>query len=256
VTFAISDLSVVTWVLLAVAAACAGISKTALPGLSTVSVALFAALLPAKASTGAFLLLLIVGDAFALLSYRRHADWRRLVRLIPAVIAGLALGGVFLAIASDSGVRRLIGVVLLCLIAVTLMQRARKRTAAQTPETAREMPLPARIGYGALGGFTTMVANAGGPVMSMYFLASRLPVKTFLGTAAWFFATINLVKVPISVGLGLITPATLILDLLLVPGVIIGALLGRRVAGRIPQRAFEIAVIICTIAGALYLVIS
>ena len=51
----------------------------------------------------------------------------------------------------------------------------------------------------------------------MYFLAARFPVKEFLGTAAWFFAIVNLGKVPFSIGLGLITVPGLLVDLVLVP---------------------------------------
>ncbi|MFV0434436.1 MAG: sulfite exporter TauE/SafE family protein [Leucobacter sp.] len=275
------DFSPVAWAFLAVAAALVGVSKTALPGINTLSIAIFAALLPAKSSTGALLLLLIVGDVFALLSYRRHADWHTLLRLIPAVVVGLALGALFLALADDGGVRRVIGVILLLIIAFTLWQRWRaasragsgsrsgseagsgtgagSRTDSETSETSekpgRRSGTLARIGYGSLGGFTTMVANAGGPVMSMYFLSAHFPVKAFLGTAAWFFAVINLAKVPISVGLGLITPSTLLLDLLLVPGVIVGAIVGRWIALRIDQRTFEWAVVVCTILGAVYLLL-
>ncbi|QAB19013.1 sulfite exporter TauE/SafE family protein [Leucobacter muris] len=243
------------WALLALAAVLVGVSKTAIPGINTLSIAVFAAVLPARASTGALLLLLIVGDLFALLSYRRHADWRTLIRLIPAVVAGLALGAGFLAVADDAWVRRVIGVILLLIIAFTLWQRARRRPIGVEPASDRAAAL-ARVGYGSLGGFTTMVANAGGPVMSMYFLAARFPVKAFLGTAAWFFAVLNLAKLPVSVGLGLITPGTLLLDLLLVPGVIGGAMLGRWIADRIRQQAFEWAVILCTVLGALYLLLS
>jgi uncharacterized membrane protein YfcA len=61
--------------------------------------------LPAKESTGTILLLLIVGDAFALVSYRRHADWRTIVRMAPAVVLGLVAGAVFLVVATDALVR-------------------------------------------------------------------------------------------------------------------------------------------------------
>src|SRR5699024_5645411 len=47
------------------------------------------------------------------------------------------------------------------------------------------------VGYGLMGGFTTMVANAAGPVMSLYFYAMRMPVLTFRGTSAWYFAIVN-----------------------------------------------------------------
>ena len=100
-----------------------------------------------------------------------------------------------------------------------------------------------------------MVANAGGPVMSMYFLASGFRVMAFLGTAAWFYALVNLTKLPIMFGLGLITPATLLMDLVLVPAVLVGAFGGRLIAGRINQTWFERIVIALTIVGALYLLV-
>lgn len=246
------ELTIPAVALLAVGALLVGITKTALPGASTVAVAMFAAVLPAKSSTATLLLLLIVGDMMALLIYRRHADWRALVRLAPAVLTGLVCGAVFLWLADDAGVRRAIGVILLVLIAFTLWLR-RRRTDASTfsPAAARAMSW----GYGSLGGFTTMVANAGGPVMSMYFLARGFSVKAFLGTSAWFFAIINLVKVPIAVGLGLITPHTIALDAVLAPVVLVGGLLGWLIAGRIPQRVFEIAVLVLTVVGAAYLLV-
>ena len=250
------DLSTVAWAALAFAAVLVGFSKTALPGINTLAVAIFAAVLPAKPSTGALLLLLIVGDMFALWTYRKHAHWPTLVRMLPAVLVGLALGGVFLAFAGDFLVRRVIGVMLLLLMALTLWQR--HRDAASREDDAAAPPPASRtaaVGYGSLGGFTTMVANAGGPVMSMYFLAARFPKQAFLGTAAWFFAVMNLLKVPVSVGLGLVTTQTLVLDALLVPGVVVGALLGRWALTRIRQRVFDTAVIIVTALGALYLLV-
>ena len=257
------DLAPAAWLLLAAAAALVGLSKTAIPGINTLAIAAFAATLPARNSTGALLILLLLGDAFALLSYRKYAHWPTLLRLVPAVIAGLALGALFLAVADDAWVRRVIGVILLLVVAVTLWQRGRTAAARATGTAAASdastTPGAGRLAsasYGTLGGFTTMVANAGGPVMSMYFLAARFPVHAFLGTAAWFFAVINLTKLPISIGLGLITPELLLLDLVLAPGVVLGALLGRWIASRIKQRAFDWAVISCTVLGAAYLLVS
>lgn len=252
----IPDFATAAWVMLAFAAFLVGFSKTALPGINTISIAIFAAVLPAKASTGALLLLLIVGDIFAITVYRRHADWKTLVRLIPAVVIGLGLGALFLALANDSWVRRLIGVILLIVIALTLWQRSRPKPTLEpldNDSTAARKTRLTRAFYGSLGGFTTMVANAGGPVMSMYFLAARFPVKAFLGTAAWFFAVINLAKLPVSVGLGLISGETLMLTLCLLPGIAVGAAVGIWTAKRIPQRFFDWAVIICTTGGAIYL---
>jgi uncharacterized protein len=104
------ELSNLGWAVLGVGALVIGLSKAALPGAGTLAVVLFAAALPAKQSTGTILLLLIVGDALALLLYRRHADIKALLRLIPTVVAGIIVGTLFLALSSDAWVRRTIGV--------------------------------------------------------------------------------------------------------------------------------------------------
>lgn len=243
------EFGVLAWVLLAIAAILVGLSKAALPGGTTVAVALFATVLPARQSTATLLPLLIVGDLFALWAYRSHARWSTLLRMLPAVIAGLLLGVLFLAVADDGAVRRVIAVILLLVVAVTLWRRWATRRAHEPPAGGRV----AAAVYGSLGGFTTMVANAAGPVMSMYFLAARFPVKAFLGTAAWFFAIVNVVKLPFVAGLGLLTFDSLWVDLLLIPAVLAGAFVGRAVAERLPQRLFEHLVIGVTVLGALYL---
>lgn len=242
------DLPVSAWLLLAAGAVIVGISKTALPGAGTLAVVVFAAILPARTSTAALLVLLIVGDILALTLYRRHADWRTLWRLAPAVVVGIAVGALFLALAQDVLVRRGIGAILVALVIVTLALRR----GPVRPGGGRA----ALLGYGALGGFTTMVANAGGPVMSLYFLAARFDVRAFLGTAAWFFAVVNIAKLPIVIGLGLLTAPVLWLDLLLVPAVLVGGVLGRLIAGRLSQRTFETVVLVLTGATALWLLVG
>jgi uncharacterized membrane protein YfcA len=168
--------------LLGLAALLVGVSKTALPGAATVAVAVFAAVLPAKQSTGALLVLLILGDLFAVWTYHAHADWATLRRMVPTVIGGILVGTLFLAAATDATVRRVIGVILLVLIAVTLTLRTAVTRNRDRPRfgAAERTDGATRLGwqrqletgtYGVLAGFTTMVANSGGPVMSMYFLA-------------------------------------------------------------------------------------
>lgn len=264
----IPTLGAATWVLVMIGAFVVGLSKTAMPGGGTIAVGLFALALPAKESTAALLLLLMVGDATALGVYRREPDVRTLVRLIPSVLIGIVLGTIFFATVGGDTVRTTIGVILLVLIAVTVWRRrsARVKKSADPSAAAGDAtdPAPApsgagvalsRAGYGVLGGFTTMVANAGGPVMSMYFYAMRMPVLTFLGTSAWFFAIVNVIKLPFSAGLGLITRDTLVMDLMLVPLVLIGAYCGAKIARRIPQGVFEKLILVLTVVSALALLV-
>ncbi|MER7784384.1 sulfite exporter TauE/SafE family protein [Streptomyces albidoflavus] len=250
--------------LLAAAALLVGFSKTSVSGANTISLAVFAAVLPAKESTGVLLPLLIVGDICAVLVYRRHAHWPTLWRLFPAVAAGVLAGTAFLAFADDGAVRTSIGAILLAMSAMTYWRRRKAaRAPAGTdgepgaeaePGTGRGGRLRAR-GYGVLGGFTTMVANAGGPVMSLYLLSAGFRKLGFLGTSAWFFLIVNTSKVPFSVGLGLIDGSSLLLDAGLVLFVVPGALLGRALAHRINQALFDQLVLAATVVGGVQLLL-
>ncbi|MEU9986479.1 sulfite exporter TauE/SafE family protein [Streptomyces sp. NPDC048045] len=240
---------------LAFAALVVGFSKTAVSGANTVSLAIFAAVLPARASTGVLLPVLIAGDVLAVLTYRRHAHWPTLWRLFPAVAAGVVAGTLFLMWADDAIVRTSIGAILLLMAGITLWRR-RRTEAADEPDavTTRAGRMKARS-YGVLGGFTTMVANAGGPVMSMYLLSAGFRKLGFLGTSAFFFLIVNVAKVPFSAGLGLIDGRSLLLDAALAVFVVPGALFGRWAVDRINQRLFEQLVIAATILGAVQLLV-
>ncbi|MFJ8463603.1 sulfite exporter TauE/SafE family protein [Streptomyces swartbergensis] len=240
---------------LAFAALLVGFSKTAVSGANTVSLAIFAAVLPARASTGVLLPVLIAGDLLAVATYRRHAHWPTLWRLFPAVAAGVVVGTVFLMWADDAIVRTSIGAILLLMAAVTVWRR-RTADAVQEPEsvTTPAGRIKARS-YGVLGGFTTMVANAGGPVMSMYLLSAGFRKLGFLGTSAFFFLIVNVSKLPFSAGLGLIDGRSLLLDLALVAFVVPGALFGKWAVNKINQRLFEQLVIAATVVGGLQLLL-
>ena len=93
-------------------------AKTAINGVASIAVVIFAAVLPARESTGAILPLLLCGDVIAVAWYRRHADWGTLWRLLPGVLPGLLLGAWFLSVVDDAVMRRTIAVILLVMCAL------------------------------------------------------------------------------------------------------------------------------------------
>ncbi|MEV7912473.1 sulfite exporter TauE/SafE family protein [Streptomyces griseus] len=265
---------------LAAASTLVGFSKTAVSGANTISLAVFAAVLPARESTGVLLPILIAGDLLAVRVYRRHAHWPTLLRLFPAVAVGVVAGTLFMLWADDAAVRTSIGAILLFMTGVTLWRRriaeqeaGEQKTEEQKTEKEAETETGAGAdgggegrggggtgrtaarGYGVLGGFTTMVANAGGPVMSLYLLSAGFRKLGFLGTSAWFFLIVNVSKVPFSVGLGLIDARSLLLDACLLLFVLPGAYLGRVCVDRINQKVFDRIVIGATVAGGLQLLL-
>lgn len=231
------------WILAALAALCVGLSKTGFGGLGIVSVSLFAQLFPAKESTGALLPLMIFADFFAVWFYRRHAHWPDLLKLLPATLVGIVCGWWLMPRIPDRTFTMLLGWVILCLMALTAAQRLR-------PSMMGRMGDHPWLGLAAgwATGVTTMLANAAGAIAAFYFLARRMDKMTFVGTAAWFFLIVNLAKVPFGLQLGLINVSSLRFDALLLPIVLAGAVAGRVLMRRIPQRLFEWITI--TLAGA------
>ena len=239
-------MSALDWTVLFTAAVLVGFAKTAIGGIGALATALFATVLPARQSSGALLPLLIAGDIVAVTAYRRHADWPTLWRLFPSVAAGVVLGAGFVAEADDTVMRRTIGVLLVALVALTLVQRKRRTPLLVTGRGASAM-------FGLIAGFTTMVANAAGPVMAIYLLATGISMMGFLGTGAWFFFLVNLFKVPFSLALGLIDFGSVRLDVQLLPALLVGALVGRLVVSRLNQQVFEGLVLFFTAAASINL---
>ncbi len=240
------------WAVAAVGALMVGIAKTGITGLSVLFVALFAAVFPStKQATGIVLPLLIFGDFVAVYSYRRHMQWKHLGKLFPWTAAGVVIGFLAMRVISDHTARMLIGAIIVGMAALSYWMRWRKSDAEEDPALTH---WGVGAGVGVLAGFTTLVANAGGPLMAIYLIAMRLPKMEFVGTAAVFFWLLNLFKVPFMVDLGLITPASFTFNLILAPLVFAGALAGRWLLPRINQRLFEeIVLALSAIAGVLLL---
>jgi len=237
----IPDLSFLQWGLTALSGSIVGLSKTGLPGLGLIFVPLMALAFGAKVSTGVLLPMLSMGDVFAVSWYRRHADTKQLVRLLPPALVGLAAGVTVGATMPDLQFKKMLGVIVLVLLALMIWQELRKNK--ESVPTGWWFPVVA----GLAAGFTTMVGNAAGPVMSLYLLAMRLPKNAFIGTSAWFFLIINLTKIPLQILFWKnITLASFTIDLLVLPAIALGAFVGLKITGKIPEKAFKILVLTMT----------
>ncbi|OGV69835.1 MAG: hypothetical protein A3K19_28950 [Lentisphaerae bacterium RIFOXYB12_FULL_65_16] len=244
----IETLTAAQWCILGTAAFLFGVSKTGIPGMGILGIPLVALVVPARASTGLILPMLIIGDCFAVGWYRRHAEWPHLIRLIPWAIVGVLIGYALMGQVNDAQLRPVIGAIILVVLGLSAW-RQRRLARNQT-----DFIVPTHWSFGAVmgvsAGITTMMANAAGPIMIIYLLAMRLPKDAFIGTGAWYFLLVNCFKVPFSMNLGLITLASFQVNLMLAPVIAVGAVLGIVVLRRIPQEAFNwIAQILAALAA-------
>jgi len=241
-------MSIGEWILAVVAALGVGIGKAGLSGMGMFHVLVFAFLFGARASTGVVLPLLLVGDVAAVRTFHQHARWDYVRRMLPPACLGVVLAAWFMRDLDETLYRPVIGWVTLILSILQFVRMYRLDWFGHVPHTrwfAWTM--------GILAGAATMLANAAGPVFTIYLIAVGLPKMEFVGTSAWFFFIINLFKVPFSIALGLIRRQTLMLNLILAPAVLAGVLAGRWLLERIPQRLFEHMLLAFAVLAALRL---
>lgn len=233
------QLSPELWIYGILGAIFVGLGKGGLPGMGNLTVALYALVLPdPKLSVGVLLPILSCSDIFAVRIYRKHGDTKLIMKLLPWTGIGLVLGYLLFRVLDAEDVRTLIGGLLLGLTAIHLF---RLWLISRSPNAENTVPdnLFFRAVMGVLGGFATMIANAAGPVASFYFMAMRLPKYAFIGTTAWFFLIVNLIKVPFMVELGIINWTWLPFSLAMMPFAIIATMLAPKIVKHINQQWFE-----------------
>lgn len=228
-----------------------GISKTGFPGLALVNILIIAECFGAKASVGIILPLLILCDIIVYPLFRKYASWKQVWPLLPATLVGLALGYFLLKWIDDPTARKMIGGIILAMVALQLFREYRRDFLENLPDSKVFL-----FGSGLSIGLSTMVANAAGPVYSIYALVHKMAKEDFLGVGARFFLLINIIKVPLLGNLSLINSDSLQLNLFLIPGILAGIFTGKKLIHLIPQRAFEILLYIFSLIAGLRLILA
>lgn len=230
-----------------------GVTKTGIPGIGILAVTLLATAMPenTKLSVGAMLPMLIVADVFAVIYYRRKAQWKYLWRILPPAAVGIVIGWGVMGWISDPALKRFIGGLVIALLTLQVL-RDRGVLAG--------MSIPHHWAFawslGLLAGVVTFLSNAAGPIVIVFMLAMRMDRFQFIGTIAWYFMMLNWFKVPLFVHRQMITPDTLLFDLKLVPVILVGAAAGLLAPKWIPEKPFRYVIMTLAAAAAVRLLVS
>ena len=230
----IDTLTAVQWLVLILSAMCIGMSKTGVQGMMLLIVPFMAMSFGAKESTGLILPMLCMADIVAVAYYKRIADWKIVLKLLPTAILGF-----FVAIAVDSLVpaaqfKKLMGWTLALALVVMFWNEFRGG------ENRFMNKWWYSAVFGLLGGFTTMIGNAAGPVMAVYLLSMRKDKMSYVGINAWFFLVVNLLKVPLQLFVWHnISWQSFSLNALMIPVILIGAAIGIKIVKWFPEKAFH-----------------
>jgi uncharacterized membrane protein YfcA len=183
-----------------------------------------------------FLPILILMDLVALWSWRNYNDAKTLLVILPGGVIGIALGWATSAYVSDDALR-------LVIATATILFTLRYFWQVYGPHSNRPIvPLPHRpvaaTFWGALSGYASFVAHAGGPPFQIYVLPMRLDPKSYTGASIRFFAIVNAVKVIPYFLLGALDRDNLTISVTLLPVALVSTIAGAAVVKHLKAETF------------------
>lgn len=211
---------------------------------------LLALLLPVPVLAPLMLPFLMLGDLFAVGFHWRRWDRRQVLLLIPGALVGVAIGTLFLTRVSPQALRTFLAILVLLFALYRALEPRVVRFFHYQPR-----PWHGLIG-GSISGFSSAIANTGGPPATLYLLMQDLQPRAFIATSALFFMILNIIKVPFYLSAGLFDRQLILSLAWLLPLVPVGVWLGRMFVVRVSPRAFESVILLFLVFSALLLLLA
>lgn len=224
-----------------------GLAKGGFTGVGVVATPLLALLLPPLQAAAILLPILLLQDALTVWVYRRDWDGTNLKALLPGAVLGIALAWGLAAYVSDAQVRLVVGLIGVSFVLYRWFGAPKKL------EGAKPHPWSGPF-WGAITGFTSTFAHAGGPPYQVYMLPQRLAKMTYAGTTTMFFASVNYLKAGPYFALGQFSMENLSISAALLPLAIAANFAGIWLIRRTPQEAFYSIVYVLTFVISLELI--
>jgi uncharacterized membrane protein YfcA len=249
----------VFWVFVGLAIIIQGISKSGFAGgAGILSLPLMMLVMPVEKVAATLLPLLILCDMNAIYHHRYNKDWGQILRVYKPAVIGIVLGAAVWWYVGQQGVeeysapiKRMVGVLA---ILFGLYIVAKERSMAWV--TRHRPGARAAVVAGVAAGFTSTIAHAAGPIVSLYMFAQDMGKSLFVGTVAWTFTLINLTKMPFYIGVGLVQWDVLYFDLFLIPLIPLGSWLGHWMHTRVSETRFNRVIMVLTLIAGVQLLFN
>lgn len=220
--------------LVALACFLTGLSKGGMGGgLTSLLAPMLSLVMPPSQALGLMLPILMVGDLFAVIAYWRKWDNKMSIGLLSGTPIGVTLGTFVIVGLSALLLRRFLALIVFAFVAYRLFE---KRLQANLDYKPRGWHA---VFAGAVAGFTSTLAHAGGPPITIYMLLQKTSPQVFVATSAIFFVVLNWIKVPYYANIGLLNLGSLWYLIWMLPIIPFGVWLGKLLVKRIDAAIFE-----------------
>ncbi len=250
---------IVFWLFVAAAVMIQGISKSGFAGgAGVLSLPLMMLVMPVDKVAATLLPLLILLDMNAIYHHRHNKNWTVIRQIYLPSIIGILLGALVWWQIGHAGVetyggyiKRFVGVMAVFLAVYILAKEI-------SLEWVRGRKAGPGIGLiaGVFAGFSSTIAHAAGPIVSLFVFSQDMGKTLFVGTVAWTFTLINLTKLPFYVAVELIDLSVLRFDFYLLPLVPVGSYLGKWMHYRVSESIFNRIIMVLTLLAGMQLVFN
>ena len=247
----------VFWIFVSIAILIQGVSKSGFAGgAGVLSVPLMVLVMPVDKVAATLLPILILCDINAISFYRRDKAWDKVMALYLPSLFGIAAGALVWWWVGTKGIKayepvlnRFVGVIAI-VFAVYIFGKEAAMAWVERIKFGRKSAWAA----GVSAGFCSTIIHAAGPIVGLYLFAQHMGRTLFIGSTAWTFALINITKLPVYFGVGLIERRVLLFDLLLVGLIPVGSYLGKWMSDRVSERTFNRVILVLTLVAGVQLV--
>lgn len=215
-----------------------GISKSGFFGLGVMALPLMSLFVPPLQAGAIILPTALAQDVVTVWHYRREWSAWNLKIMLPSMTVGMFIAWLMAASLSAAHIRFALGIIAALFVLRYWLEGRFERYMPRSNAFTGAM-------FGGLGGVTTMLANAGGPVWQMHLLPQRLDKLVYVGTVAMLFASSNVIKIGAFGTLGFLTVENIAVGLALVPVAILANYVGIWLVHRTsPEMFFRIAYVL------------
>jgi uncharacterized membrane protein YfcA len=216
-----------------------GLSKGGFGGaMALLGVPLMALVISPIQAAAILLPILIVMDIVSLWTWRGSSDRKTLVYMLPGALTGIGIGWMTAAVVTADMVRLIVGSVALLFVLRWLAQISHRLWSGNDHGKPSRQIASAGLFWGAVSGFTSFVAHAGGPPYQIYALPLRQSPALYTGTSVVFFAVVNAVKLVPYFALGQFDATNLTASLILMPVAPLATLAGAWIVRRMRPEIF------------------
>jgi uncharacterized membrane protein YfcA len=194
-----------------------------------------------------------VMDVIVAYIYRKSVPWDFMWPMAAAGVAGVVLGAFAFRIVDPPLLAVLLGVMSLFVGLRFFWQRRREHITLATSQGPSDRNWPRLIGLNGASGFTSFFLMGEAPIQ-VFMFRFRLAPQIYVAVLVWFFFIVNAIKIPIVLGMGIVTVDSLWVSALLLPVMPFGILVGKLINDRLPKEPFYKIVHILLIGLGVYLI--